>query len=104
MATASCDRCGACCNGTLIVEAENLDALREPRLLDADVSDRRLGLSVLDDAHVVLLACGRDHPCRFLGADNVCGIYPTRPNACVAFEAGSEQCREARAAVGLPPL
>ena len=104
MTNANCDRCGACCGGVLIVEAEYLDALREPRLLKADASGRRVELSVLDDAHVVLLACGRDHPCRFRGADRLCAIYPTRPNACVAFEAGSEQCQEARAAFGLPPL
>ena len=31
-----CDKCGACCKGTLIVEADDLDVLREPRLINAD--------------------------------------------------------------------
>ena len=31
-----CDRCGACCQGHLIVEADDLDVLREPRLIDVD--------------------------------------------------------------------
>ena len=104
MTRPECDRCGACCAGVLIVEADYLDALREPRLLDADVSGRRVALDVLDDAHAVLLACGTERPCRFLGPDNLCGIYPTRPNGCVAFEAGSEECQRARRLFGLPPL
>ena len=33
---ASCDQCGACCKGHLIVEADELDVLREPRLIFAD--------------------------------------------------------------------
>ena len=35
-----CDRCGVCCQGTLIVEAYGLDVLREPRVLHADVNGR----------------------------------------------------------------
>lgn len=31
-----CDRCGACCQGHLIVEADELDVLRELRLPEAD--------------------------------------------------------------------
>jgi hypothetical protein len=31
-----CDQCGACCKGTVIVEADYLDTRREPRLI-ADV-------------------------------------------------------------------
>lgn len=33
-----CDKCGACCKGTLIVEADDLDVLREPRIIEADPS------------------------------------------------------------------
>lgn len=98
-----CDLCGACCRGTLIVEAYYLDALREPRILDADVTGRKPALDDLDDeSRCVLLACGL--PCRFLSADGRCTIYPTRPNTCVGFEAGDEQCQEARTKLGLPPL
>ena len=103
----TCQRCGACCSGHLIVEADALDCLREPRLLAADTRlaqrGRPLTLEDLlaDDGKVVLLACGRDHPCKWLCYDDdlaVCSIYPTRPNTCVAFEPGSDQCIEARAA------
>jgi Fe-S-cluster containining protein len=50
----------------------------------------------------IIIACSR--PCAFLGPDNLCSIYPTRPNCCVGMQAGDEQCQEARAALGLPPL
>jgi len=102
-----CDKCGACCKGSLIVQAEELDVLREPRLIDADPHHR--GKSVEQMVHeiatewkAVMLACGS--PCSFLGSDNRCTIYPTRPNDCVGMQAGDEQCQQARAAEGLPPL
>ena len=102
-----CDKCGACCKGTLIVEAEELDVLREPRIIDADPHHR--GKTVDQMVHeiqtewkAVILACSR--PCMFLGRDNHCQIYPTRPNACVGMQAGDEQCQQARATIGLPPL
>lgn len=98
-----CDRCGACCRGTLIVEAYYLDALREPRILDADVTGRRVAIDELtDEARCILLAA--NHPCRFLSANGCCTIYPTRPNVCVGMQAGDEQCQEARSQLGLLPL
>jgi len=42
--------------------------------------------------------------CCFLDGDNRCTIYATRPELCRHFEAGSEQCQEARRARGLTPL
>jgi Fe-S-cluster containining protein len=102
-----CDKCGACCKGNLIVEAEELDVLREPKIIDADPYHR--GKTVDQVMHelqsewkVVILACSR--PCPFLGSDNHCEIYPTRPNSCVGMQAGDEQCQDARAAHGLPAL
>ncbi len=98
-----CDRCGACCRGVLIVEAYHLDALREPRILDADVTGRRVTIDDLtDDDRCILLAASR--PCRFLSAEGSCTIYPTRPNVCVGMQAGDEQCQEARSQLGLLPL
>lgn len=98
-----CDSCGVCCSGVLMVEAEWLDARREPRLLDADVSGKRFSLDVLEeDGRCVILAATK--PCPFLGSDNRCSIYPTRPNSCVAFEAGSEQCQEVRRERGLASI
>lgn len=103
-----CDKCGACCSGTLIVEAEELDLLREPRLIESDPHwGGRTAEAVLHElqseyGRAIILACGRR--CTFLGADNRCAIYPTRPNVCVAMQAGDEQCQTAREAAGLPPL
>ena len=100
-----CDQCGACCRGTFIVEADYLDARREPRLLDPQVGPYRVTQRELEEEEkVALLACGSDNPCPCLGQDNRCTIYPTRPNACVAFEAGSQKCRNARAELGIGPL
>ena len=102
-----CDHCGACCQGSLIVEADDLDVLREPRLIDAD--PHHAGKSVELVVHeiqtewkAIILACGKS--CPFLTSENLCAIYPTRPNACVGMQAGDEQCQEARADVGLSPL
>jgi Fe-S-cluster containining protein len=102
-----CDKCGACCKGSLLIEADDLDVLREPRLINAD--RHHAGKSVVQmvqeiqtEGKAILLACGS--PCTFLGADNACTIYPTRPNVCVAMQAGDEQCQEARSEQGLPPL
>lgn len=106
-----CDRCGACCRGALLVEVYDIDVLREPRLAAADVTRPDLGSveAVMADLNsdidrCLIIAGGVDHPCPFLGADNLCSIYPTRPNACVAMEAGSEVCQTARKAVHLSPL
>ena len=99
-----CDCCGACCQGTLIVEAYYLDALREPRLLGADVCGQRPTIDELadDDGRCIVLAAIR--PCQFLSADGRCTIYPTRPNNCVGMEASDDQCQMARPKLGLPPL
>jgi Fe-S-cluster containining protein len=99
-----CDGCGACCRGLLIVEADYLDVLREPRLLDADVTGRRTTVAQLaeDDGRCILLAANR--PCRFLSPEGRCTLYPTRPNVCVEMQAGAEQCQQVRQQCGLPPL
>jgi Fe-S-cluster containining protein len=102
-----CDQCGACCRGHLIVEADLLDFLREPRLAEADPSYARLSAAEVrtqleDDSRCLVISCGK--PCKLLGDDQRCKIYATRPNGCVAMEAGDEQCQHARSAAGLPPL
>jgi len=78
----------------LIIEADVLDALREPRIAER--------CQAFKDSDGFMVACGKTHPCPFL-ADGKCGIYPTRPNVCVAFEPGEEQCDMAREMAGLPP-
>lgn len=107
MSRYDCDKCGACCKGNLIVEADDLDVLREPRLIDADPHHRgkpvaQVVSEIRSEMKAVIIACG--HPCFFLGPDSLCAIYQTRPNACVGMEAGDEQCQDARAAHGLPLL
>lgn len=102
-----CDKCGACCKGSLIVEVEDLDVLREPRLIDADPHHAgkpvdQMVHEIQEEWKAVILACGR--PCPFLAQDNQCTIYPTRPNCCVGLQAGDDQCQQARAAMGLSPL
>ena len=103
-----CDKCGACCTGALIVEADELDVMREPRLPQADPNYAKLPvidvveLLQCEPGRAIVLAAGT--PCEFLSAENHCEIYPTRPNACVWLQAGDDQCHQARKAVGLDEL
>lgn len=95
MSIDKCKQCGECCK-RLIIEIEHLDLLREPRLSCAELMDGHGRIKFESDLEKqYLLACGKTKPCPFL-KDNKCEIYPTRPNVCVAMEAGGEQCREAR--------
>lgn len=103
-----CDSCGACCRHS-ILEFDAADVLREPRIA---IAGRKLdgkgtlNLPVLDVSWSVQEPRdGEDGwPCTFLGADNRCGIYSTRPACCVDFVAGSDQCQMFRASAKLPPL
>ncbi len=106
-----CDQCGSCCNGHLLVEAYELDALREPRLLSAEVRVSMQELLAQDlmcelenEGRCLVISGGPDKPCKFLDSDNRCAIYPTRPNVCVGMLPGDRQCQEARSAEGLSPL
>jgi Fe-S-cluster containining protein len=86
-----------------------LDVLREQHLATADISDRTRGLSYdalmadLEQEGKCLVIAGGDG-CKFLRGNNLCAIYPTRPNVCVAMRPGEEQCQDARRKEGLPPL
>jgi len=105
-----CDQCGACCKGHLIVEAYDLDVLREQHLAAAYITERTRALSYdalmadLEQDGRCLVIAGGESECKFQRGDNTCAIYPTRPNVCVAMRPGDEQCQEARGAEGLPPL
>ncbi|MFN4896722.1 MAG: YkgJ family cysteine cluster protein [Pseudomonadota bacterium] len=96
-----CDCCGACCK-TFPVLVSIGDAQREPRIKD---EARRLPDWQRSDEWEYQL-----HPlpflsaCPFLGANNHCAVYPTRPDPCRRFSAGSAECLAARARVGLEPL
>jgi Fe-S-cluster containining protein len=101
MRNIDCDKCGACCQ-TFPVLVSEADAVREPRV-------KECGLELPE----FLKRPGWDfklHPlpflegCCFLGENKLCTVYETRPDVCRKFEAGTEECAEARARVGLPPL
>lgn len=89
-----CDRCGACCR-QLMVEIDDADIAREPRLAPPTSRPSGSGLYVL--------AMCRYRPCPLQEGD-LCSVYETRPAACSAFEAGSPNCQRARYFAGLPPL
>ena len=96
-----CDGCGACCRTYRVFVSEE-DAQREPRI---KVEGKRLDDHVATEYWRYQL-----HPipflqsCPFLGEDNRCGIYETRPKVCSNFEAGGGRCQDARTLEGLPPL
>lgn len=101
----ACDSCGLCCR-KLIIEIDHVDVVREPALLPiVKLLDGNGRITYESDwERQYMLACGERMPCQMLGEDNLCKTYPTRPNCCVAFEAGSEECQELREDAGLPPL
>lgn len=75
-----CQQCGECCRKTMI-DIQELDILREPKLAAAVLGEIR------DDPGRLIF----ETPCRFLDG-NRCSIYPTRPNICVAHVPGTNQC------------
>jgi Fe-S-cluster containining protein len=89
-----------------LIEIQEIDVVREPSLLPVVQLLDGHGRITFDDPweRTYMLACGAIQPCPKLGPDNLCTIYPSRPNACVAMEAGDEQCQMAREMRGLPPL
>ena len=105
-----CDRCGACCRGHLLVEVYELDVLREPKLIEADIGSwtremtRQTLMDELEQDGTCLIIAGSPCACAFLREDNACAVYPTRPNVCVAMLAGDDQCQESRKSAGLPEL
>lgn len=101
-----CDQCGACCRN-LIIEAELEDVLREPRIAsECKLLNGNGKLRIIESQYMI--ACGKTAPCPFdvitESGGSQCSIYPTRPNVCVGFVAGSQKCQESRERSGLPPL
>lgn len=96
-----CNGCGACCR-TFPILVSIGDARREPRIVR---EARQLPEWQRSEEWEYQL-----HPlpfllaCPFLAADNQCSVYATRPDPCRRFPAGSRDCSEARARVGLKPL
>jgi Fe-S-cluster containining protein len=109
-----CDCCGACCR-QFIVEVSILDILREPKLREC-VNPFRFGETFDSEEDDTIpadwsdpfqlggcLMAGKTKPCPF-SINSLCAIYPTRPNECVGFLAGSRKCQQARANEGIRPL
>ena len=83
----------------------DIDLAGEPKLAAADSYRGEMEFQELDleqEGRCIVIAGGS--PCPFHDEELQCSIYPTRPNVCVAMEAGSEQCELAREQAGLPPL
>jgi hypothetical protein len=95
-----CKDCALCCQH-LLVEADAVDVLREPRIQAVRPLKNVSGSLSVHDACWVLAGPGM--PCKFLTRQKRCGIYPTRPNTCVAFLAGSNKCQVLRWEHGLLP-
>ena len=93
MKTFTCEGCGACCR-TFPIFASEKDAKREPRIAKEGLL---LPEYMRDEAWTYRLFRLPFHEaCCFLGKDNRCTIYATRPNVCREFIPGEAQCREAR--------
>lgn len=98
-----CDNCGACCK-SLIVEAHDYDARREPKLYAIRNVDRQ---KLRSGQHCIILYDTETKACPFLvpdGSKHVCSIYETRPVACVMVEPGDAKCQQARRILDLPLL
>lgn len=97
-----CDNCGLCCTQTFI-KVNAVDVLREPKILGCrriKVGERVTEQWMLNKLEEESVSHG---PCTFHDGKG-CTIYGTRPNLCVAFQAGSEACQSLRAKAGLQPL
>jgi hypothetical protein len=77
----------------LIVEADVVDLLREPRLKDANPfysrmsPDEALNLFMADTGRAIILSCGKERPCLFLDADAKCSNL-SHSAECVRGHAG----------------
>lgn len=98
-----CDQCGACCRA-LLIEADYVDVMREPRLLRLHPGISRDGLR--NNGQCVVLRDTDLRRCLFMRSVGpyLCAIYPTRPRACVAVEPGDAKCQQARQVDRLPVL
>ncbi|WP_345785693.1 YkgJ family cysteine cluster protein [Pelagicoccus sp. SDUM812002] len=93
-----CADCGACCRCYPIF-ASARDAEREPLLRERCVKvDNFLGKG---EVAYRMYPLANTEGCAFLGSDQLCRIYGSRPELCRRFESGSEQCRHARNRVGV---
>ena len=96
-----CDNCGVCCKSFHIF-ASDADVEREPRIVEH--SKRLPGWQETPEWKYQLYPLPFLEACDFLGEDNRCGIYATRPYVCRKLQAGDHQCQDARRRNGLEEL
>jgi Fe-S-cluster containining protein len=96
-----CDLCGACCQ-TFPVLVSIGDAALEPRIQDEAL--RLKPWQRKEEWEYQLHPLPFNEGCCFLATEKLCSIYETRPAVCRKFAAGTPECSEARARVGLSPL
>ncbi|MDG1241525.1 MAG: YkgJ family cysteine cluster protein [Opitutae bacterium] len=93
-----CTQCGACCRSFPIFASE-ADAMREPAIRQ---EARALPEYLQAEGKAYQLFPLPFHArCPYLKEDELCRIYESRPSVCRRFEAGSEQCIEARRRQGI---
>jgi Fe-S-cluster containining protein len=93
-----CTQCGACCRSFPIFASET-DAVREPAIRQ---EARALPEYIqTEDKAYQLFPLPFHSRCPYLKEDELCRIYESRPSVCRRFEAGSEQCIEARRRQGI---
>lgn len=93
-----CESCGACCR-CFPIFASGADAQREPAICKESLKLK--DHLVTKDTAYQLYPLPFHKQCAFLKEDQLCRIYATRPEVCRRFKAGSPQCIEARARVGV---
>ena len=93
-----CENCGACCRCFPIFASE-ADAAREPAIR-RETREVEPHLATEHKAYQ-MYPLPFLQQCAFLKEDQLCRIYATRPAVCRRFEAGSDQCMEARIRLGI---
>jgi hypothetical protein len=99
-----CLKCGQCCRH-LILDIGCNDVCRSPEIREWVIQQRGSCDCAVDeegytehdgDCACLLEKVGDEMQCHFLGEDNLCTIYETRPDMCYGFRPGSWQCLYAR--------
>ena len=93
-----CENCGACCRCFPIFASE-ADAARE-LVIRRETREVEPHLATEHKAYQMYPLPFLEQ-CAFLKENQLCRIYATRPAVCRRFEAGSDQCKEARARLGI---
>lgn len=99
--TIECDCCGACCR-TFPILVSIGDSNREPRIKQEAMLIPEWQRT--EEWEYKLHPLPFLTSCPFLKEGNQCSVYDTRPDPCRRFAAGSVECAEARARVGMRPL